>query len=177
MLHQTWTNGNKIEAKFIKDIHYGAGLVRLHLQGHETTSTLRSNDEGAPQFLNSFKSPIIPKAQGGARSFSLAAPRRFCYAKLGRTSSFWPGVTMRSFPADQTLSLISTLKVIGEATVCDQRQVRPSTQASGTPCSHVRPEPWPRRKTALPKPTSILTSMVVRAPELDFGAIGSVRWY
>jgi hypothetical protein len=54
---------------------------------------------------------------------------------------------------------------------CDQRQVLPSTQASGTPCSHVKPDPCPRRKTALPKPTSILTSMVVSAPEADFGAL------
>ena len=52
----------------------------------------------------------------------------------------------------------------GAETVCDQRHVAPSTQTSGTPRSHVRPEPSPRKNMALPRPTSILTLMVVRAP-------------
>src|SRR5271155_2127141 len=60
---------------------------------------------------------------------------------------------------------MSGLKVIGSLTFPDHRQVLPSTQFSGTPRSHVRSPPCPRRKTALPNPTSNLTSMVVTAPE------------
>jgi hypothetical protein len=135
-------------------------------------TTLRSKVRmSALNTLGLFAYPLIPISMAASENFSSTAMARIIYAKRGATSSFWPGLTTRSLPADQTLSLMSTLKVIGDAALCDHRHVLPSTQAIGTPCSQVRPDPWPRRKTALPKPTSILTSMMVRAPEVDTAAL------
>jgi hypothetical protein len=62
------------------------------------------------------------------------------------------------------------LNRIGSFAMPDQRQVWASTQTSGNPRSQVKPAPWPLRKTALPKPTSRLTSMVVNAA-LAAGAV------
>ncbi len=83
--------------------------------------------------------------------------------KDGRTSSFWPGLTVMSFPADQTLSLINSLNVSGSFTLPDHLHVLPSTHTIGVPCSQFKPPPWPRKKRALPNPTSCLTSMTVTA--------------
>jgi len=78
-----------------------------------------------------------------------------------------------SFPADQMLSLISTLNLIGSFASPDQRQVLASTQTNGTPWSQVKPLPWPRTNTELPKPTSNLTSMVVIAGDGEVSAPGA----
>jgi hypothetical protein len=83
-------------------------------------------------------------------------------ANSGAISSFWPGAMTKSFPEDQTVSLIRSLNVTGSFTSLAQRQVLPSTQTRGCPCSQVKPAPCPRKKRALPKPTSNFTSIVVR---------------
>jgi len=50
-----------------------------------------------------------------------------------------------------------SLSVLGPV----QRHVLPSMHVSGMPLSQLNPGAWPRRKRTLPKPTSILASMVV----------------
>src|SRR6266481_5560182 len=81
--------------------------------------------------------------------------------KAGTTSTFSPGPITRSAPLAQTESFNNSLNVTFSARGAVHRQILPLTHSQGTPRSQLRPGPWPRRKTALPKPTSILASMVV----------------